>query len=263
MNWLCMTAAIFEKRHTAAVFSVVYFKSGGELMIKNYNDFVNVLLDAGFSMGGGNREEIYAVVPWGWDESPPYDTPVRWHTGDAETDPWEWRMRVLDERSDIAYGKLFFKKSGYITKEWYPYFLAARRGTRSFRDEYSAGAVSRFAKRIYETVSEHDILPLHAIKQLAGFSREDKSVFDRALTELQMKLFLTMCGRQQKLSQKGEEYGWSSTVFCTTERFFGGDVFEKAAKLDEKKSVDEITQRILELNPDAPHKKIVKFIKGQ
>ena len=31
---------------------------------------------------------------------------------DPETDPWEWRIRVLDERDDIAYAKLFYKKSG-------------------------------------------------------------------------------------------------------------------------------------------------------
>ena len=80
-------------------------------MILGYNDFVNSLLDAGFSMGGGNSEGIFSVVSWSWNEAPPYDTPVRWHTGDPETDPWEWRIRVLDERDDIAYAKLFFKKS--------------------------------------------------------------------------------------------------------------------------------------------------------
>ena len=85
--------------------------------IYNYTDFVEALLKAGFSMGGGNSDGVFALVPWSWEETPPYDTPVRWHTGDAETDPWEWRMRVLDERGDIAYGKVFFKKSGFITKE--------------------------------------------------------------------------------------------------------------------------------------------------
>jgi len=231
-------------------------------MILNYDDFVAALLYAGFSMGGGNSEGIYAVVPWSWDETPPYATPVRWHTGDAETDPWEWRMRVLDERNDIAYAKLFFKKSGYITKEWYPYFLAARRGGRSFEDEYSDGKLSHFAKRIYTVVTENGSLPLHAIKQIAGFAKEDKSQFDRSLTELQTKLYLTMCGRQQKLSQKGEEYGWSSTVFCTTESFFGDTAFEKAANLTENEAIEKITEKVLQLNPSAPQKKIVKFIKG-
>ena len=101
-------------------------------MIRNFDDFVKALLDAGFSMGGSNSEGMYSIIPWNWNEEPPYETSVRWHTGDAETDPWEWRIRVLDERNDIAYSKLFFKKSGFITKKWYPFFLAVRRAGMDF-----------------------------------------------------------------------------------------------------------------------------------
>ena len=220
------------------------------------------MLDVGFSMGGGNNEGIYSIIPWSWNEEPPYDTPVRWHTGDAETDPWEWRMRVLNESNDIAYSKLFFKKSGYITKEWYPYFLSVRRGDNSFDDEYSDGKISHFAKRIYDVVRENVNLPLDAIKSIAEFSKDDKSGFDRALTELQMKMYLTMCGRQHKLSQRGEEYGWASTVFCTTENFFGEDVFEKASHISTEEATTKISEQIMKLNPDAPPKKIIKFIKG-
>lgn len=230
--------------------------------IQNYNDFVTVLLDAGFSMGGGNSEGIFAAISWNWKEDPPYDTPVRWHTGDTDTDPWEWRMRVLDERNDIAYGKLFFKKSGYISKEWYPYFLAVRRGGKSFADAYADGEISRFAKRIYDVILEYEILPLHAIKQIARFSKEDASGFDRALAELQMNMYITMCGRQQKVSRKGEEYGWSSTVFCTAERFFGSEVFEKAAKITKREAEEIITEQIYKLNPEAQERRTSKFIKG-
>lgn len=93
----------------------------------------------------------------------PYETPVRWHTGDPETDPWEWRIRVLEEKEDIVYAKLFFNKSGYITKEWYPYFLAVRRGGRTLMEEYEDGKVSYFAKRIYEIIAQSEAMPLHVI----------------------------------------------------------------------------------------------------
>ena len=232
------------------------------VQIKHYDDFVNALLSAGFSMGGGNDEGIFALVPWSWEESPPYDTPVRWHTGNPDTDPWEWRMRVLDERRDIAYGKVFSKKSGFITKDWAPYFLAARRGKDDFEGAYAGGTLSHAAKRIYNLILEYGTLPLHAIKQLGSFSAEDKSRFDGALTELQMRMYLTMCGRQQKLSQKGEEYGWYSTVFCTTEQFWGEDVFARAAAITKDDSINAITQQVLVLNPQAEEKKINKFILG-
>jgi len=231
-------------------------------MINNYNEFVETLLSAGFSMGGGNDEGIYAVIPWGWNEEPPYETPVRWHTEDPETDPWEWRMRVLDERNDIAYAKLFFKKSGFITKEWYPYFLAVRRSGISFEEAYENGTISHVAKRIYDTIASNGALPLHGIKELAGFTKDEKSVFDKAITELQTRMFLTMCGRQQKLSQKGMEYGWSSTVFCTTESFFGEAAEGEAAKITTNEAFEKIKSQILKLNPEAQDKKINKFIYG-
>lgn len=230
--------------------------------IKNYDDFVSALLEAGFSMGGGNSEDVFSLITWNWDEQPPYDTPVRWHTGDPETDPWEWRMRVLDERDDIAYAKFFFKKSGYITKEWIPYFLTARRGNMLFEEAYEEGLISNYGKRIYSVVAEHEILPLHAIKQLAGFGKEEKSQFDRALIELQMKMYLTMSGRQQKISGKGEEYGWSSTVFCTTERYWGEEIFKESGNMEKAEAIEKITKQIYTLNQDADQKKVMRFIKG-
>lgn len=233
-----------------------------QIQISNYKDFVDVLLKVGFSMGGGNSEGIFSAIPWSWNEEPPYDTPVKWHTGDPKTDPWEWRMRVLDERKDISYAKVFFKKSGYITKDWAPFFIAIRRGNRCFEEDYKNGIISHYAKRIYEVIQENGTLPVHVIKQLAGFGKEDKTQFDRALVELQMNMFLTMCGRQQKRSRKGEEYGWSSTVFCTTEDFWGEEVFEQAASMKESDAIEEITNHIRSLNPMAKSNKIIKFIRG-
>ena len=231
-------------------------------MIQNYADFIETLLKAGFSMGGGNNEGVFSVIGWNWNEAPPYETPVRWHTGDPETDPWEWRMRVLDERDDIAYAKLFFRKSGFITKEWYPYFLAARRSGMSFEEEYTSGKISQLAKKIYDIILEYEVLPLHAIKQIAGITRENKSRFDRTMIELQKNMILTMCGRKRKLSQKGEEYGWSSTVFCRVESYFGDEIFQQAGQIDKQKAVEKISEQIYKLNPEAESKKISKFIYG-
>lgn len=231
-------------------------------MVQNYDDFVRELLKTGFSMGGGNDEGIYAVVPFSWNEDHPYDTPVVWHTGSPDTDPWEWRMRVLDERTDIAYGKFFFKKSGFITEAWFPYFLAARRKGLSFEEAFLCGTISQFAKRIYDVIESAGNIPLHTLKELAHIDKDDKSKFESALTELQMKLYITMCGRQQKTSLTGNDYGWSSTVFCTTEKFWGEAVFEKASKLAPEEAIQAIHTQIKTITPTADEKKVMKFIKG-
>jgi len=238
--------------------------------LSNFSDFVKILLDSGFSIGGGNDEGIYAIIDFDWPDVPP-GSPIKWHTGDPETDPWEWRIRVLNERGDVAYSKCFFKKSGYITQEFYPYFLALRRGgranrrgVRNLQDEYADGLISNSAKRIYEAVQEHGELPLHDIKAFSGFGRDDKSRFDAALTELQMRLYLTICGARRRMNAKGEEYGWNATSFCTAERFWEDtDVFERAAELDEAAAYAAIRERVYALNPKADEKKIRKFAYGR
>lgn len=86
-------------------------------MIRNFDDFCRELRQCGFSMGGGSAKGIVALIDFDWQTQEALETPVRWHCGDPEIDPWEWRMRVLEECTDIAYAKVFFKTSGFITKE--------------------------------------------------------------------------------------------------------------------------------------------------
>jgi len=232
------------------------------MVLCNFSDFVQILLDSGFTMGSGNDDGVFAIVDFDWLDAPP-GSPIRWHTGDRETDPWEWRIRVLNERSDVAYSKCFFRKSGYITQEFYPYFLALRRRGHELRDEYEDGLISYYARRIYDVVREYGELPLHEIKTFGGFGREDKSRFDSALTELQMRLYLTICGARRRMNAKGEEYGWETTVFCSTERFWEKtDVFACAARLDETAAYAAIRERVHRLNPDADEKRVQKFAYG-
>ncbi len=227
-------------------------------MVQNYNEFCDMLIKSGFSMGGGSDKGIYAIVPFDWTQQPE-DTPVRWHTGDMDTDPWEWRTRVLEERSDIAYAKVFFKSSGYITEEWYPYFLAVRRKGKSFEEMWQDGLVSEPAKRIYYAVSKGVRVAAHDIKRLAGLESADSAQIEKALTELQMKMYITICGKTQKLNKFGEPYGWSSMVYSTPEEFWHKESFEE---ISPDEAADKIRERISELNPEARQNKIQKFIFG-
>ena len=225
-------------------------------MVNCFEEFCEEIIKCGFSMGGGNAKGIYAVVPFDWQTTIP-GCPVKWHTGDPETDPWEWRMRVLEERKDIAYGKVFFGTSGYITKEWYPYFLTVRRSGMDFSEWYEEGKANQLEKLIYDAIRENKKIALHDIKTVCGITKETSGQFDKALTNLQKNLFVTMCGRMPKLNKKGEPYGWNSTVFCTVETFWGEDLF---TDISYEEAYQKIHDQILRLNPDAEEKVIRKFI---
>jgi hypothetical protein len=232
-------------------------------MLRGYKDFTAALRKAGFSLAGGSPKGIYSVVPFSWEEQPYIgDSPIRWHTEDPETDPWEWRMRVLAEEEDIAYAKLFFRIGGYITKEWYADFLACRRGGMEFEDAWAEGSISFAAKRIWEAVQAGGSPLLPELKALAGFGREENGAFEQALTELQMRMFLTICGQGRRRNKYGEEYGWHCTRFCTPERFWGGDFVAAAGEIDPAEAEARITRRVLELNPEAKKATIRRFIYG-
>ncbi len=225
-------------------------------MIKNYNDFCQELKICGFTLNGKSKG-IYSIIPdWAVQD----DSPIKWHTEDAETDPWEWRMRVLEEYDDIAYGKLFFNTSGYITKEWYPYFLTIRRKGKELEEEYYDGNISAMEKKIYDIIVENGVVSLDVIKKLAGVTKEDKSKFDRAITHLQMKMYITMCGKSKKISRSGNEFGWNSTVFCTVEKFWGEEFVESSFNISIDEAEQKIRKQLYSLNPDAEEKNICKFI---
>ena len=95
------------------------------------------------------------------------------------------------------------------------------------------------------------------MKRECEISKESAGRFERALTNLQKNLFLTMCGRSQKLSCSGEPYGWNSTVFTTVEEFWGEDL---TLNITADAAYEKIRERILLLNPDAKEKDIKKFI---
>lgn len=172
----------------------------------------------------------------------PYFGPgIRWHTGDPETDPWEWRVRAMG-CGDLCYGKLFARKGGFIARPWYPLFLAARR-RGSFEEAYGAGLLRYEAKRIHGALAGNGPLPVHELKTLAGFRREERAAFDAALTDLQMQLYAAMCGVTRKRNARGEAYGWQSTCFCLAEQLFPGALAEAEA-LDREEAAGRLEERL-------------------
>jgi len=230
-------------------------------LIRSYNDFIRELQAVGFSQFGGSKDSVATLFRYGWNTQPE-ECPVQWFSGDPDRDPWHWRERVVTERNDVAYSKVFFRKAGFITREWYPYFLNLRRKGRGFEDAYADGLHSRAALRIHECLKRNGALPVHELKPMAGFCREEKPAFERALAELQMGLYITVCGHAQKISRAGESYGWASDVYCLVEEFFPEEVFEAAALLEPEEAAEKIEEQVYKFNPQAEPKKVRKFIYG-
>ena len=49
-----------------------------------------------------------------------------WWSDDPDRDPWAWRMEIAS-RDDIAYGKFFDRKAGFISMPWFPIYWNSMR----------------------------------------------------------------------------------------------------------------------------------------
>lgn len=223
--------------------------------IDSFADFCEEIQKAGFSMGGGNNEGIFSIEKY-------YSDRIIYHTGDADTDPWEWRIRGITERDNLAYSKLFFKKGGWITKEWYPYFLAIRRKGKSFEEVYYDGLLPILAKEVYSLISERPDISLYEIKNVLTLGNNRKTELDKVINDLQMTMFITISGQKQKISAEGKPYGWPVTTFSTIETFWGQSIMDRSKEIDLETATEMIVKRIMELNENANRKKVKKFLAG-
>ena len=217
------------------------------MIINNFTDFCTVMQTLGFSVSGGN-ETILNLHRY-------YSDKIRHHTYDPDTDPWEWRIRSVTECDNLAYAKVFNFKGSWITKEWYPYFLAVRRNGEDFDDMYSAGVISGMERDVYNVIRESGEIAMHDIKRTLNISRESNSKYESALVKLQMKMFITICGETHKTNKFGEPYGWGINVFKTVEDFFGDLPF-----IEKDTAAEAITEQICKFHPEATDEDIIRFI---
>lgn len=178
-----------------------------------------------------------------------------WWTGDTERDPWEWRI-IIARRGNIAYGKFFGGRAGFITKKWLPLFSNFRRDGYDFDSLWEDGKASRRQKKIMDCFDEDTEIFSNELKAKAGFGKEGEKGFDSVVNGLQMQMYLVVRDFQQKKNKKGEPYGWAIAVYCTPEHLFGYKTMSDAYKESPAESCKKITEHVREKYKDATEKQI-------
>lgn len=150
-----------------------------------------------------------------------------WWTGDPASDPWEWRM-LLAARDEIAYGKFFDQKAGFVSKEWFPAFANYRRDGYDFDALFDEGLAPYRAKKLMDALALDEqmrgrALPTYELKELAGFGNGGEKNFPGVLTQLQMQTYLIMGDFRRRRNKRGEPYGWHIAVMMTPETKWGYD----------------------------------------
>lgn len=184
-----------------------------------------------------------------------------WWTGNIENDPWEWR-EIIARSGEIAYGKFFDKKAGFISKEWLPYFVNYRRDGYDFDSLYDDEKASIKQKKIMDLFlsegSENEYYS-NELKQKAGFGKDGDKGLEGIVTGLQMQIYICCKDFRQRNNKKGEAYGWPIAVYSTPENIFGRELVTSAYTETAVESGKRIAKYIYETYPIATADQIKKF----
>ena len=185
--------------------------------------------------------------------------PDYWWSSDEAHDPWEWR-RVIAATGDIAYGKFFQKKAGFISKTWFPEFVNARRDGYDFDARYDDQLAKNKCKNIMDLFLDREELYSFEIKKLANYGKNGEKNFDGMLTELQMQTYLVVRDFRKKKNKAGEDYGWSVAVYSTPEHMWGRDYVTEEYHKDPKESREKIASYMKQRFPQITEKQLQKTI---
>jgi hypothetical protein len=220
--------------------------------LSNIEDLKNLIFDTGFIPLFRNQITGFSVEELTRNHG--------WWTGDPETDPWDWR-RQLSENRNIAYGKFFNGKSGFISRKWLPYFVAMRRDGYDFESLYLQGKAPGKCRKIMTLFGKYPELPSYEIKKLAGFHSDGEKGFEGALIWLQMMTYITVVKLERKRNKFGEFYGWHVSNYSTTEEKFGYKSILSANLIGKENAKRKIITRLLTFNPQLSESTVESFIK--
>lgn len=173
-----------------------------------------------------------------------------WWTDDPAQDPWKWR-ELIAQSGEVAYGKFFGGKAGFISKAWFPHFANWRRDGYDFDSRWDEELASIRCKKIMDQFIRRDELLSNELKQLAGFGSGGEKNFDGTVTELQMQTYLVVRGFRRRLNKKGIEYGWPISVYTTPEALWGYDHITSAYALPPAQSKIRILTQLQRCFPQA------------
>lgn len=185
--------------------------------------------------------------------------PEYWWCGDPELDPWEWR-EIIARSGEVAYGKFFDKKAGFISQKWLPYFANYRRDGYDFDALWDDQKASRRQKKIMDVFEEKDEVYSNELKKEAGFGKEGEKGFDGTITDLQTMTYLVVRDFRQRKNKKGELYGWPIAIYSKPEAIWGRELVASKYSEDPFQSGEAIAKHIMDVYPIATTKQINKII---
>ncbi|MCR4602821.1 MAG: hypothetical protein K5683_04740 [Prevotella sp.] len=166
---------------------------------------------------------------------------------------WKWKGEIVTE-GNIAYGKFFAGKAGFIARQWWPDFCNYRRSV------HPAPAEGSIEETILLTLAEHGSLITRQLRAACGFTGPKmRSRFDSYVTRLQSACRIVTEDFVYPQDKKGHEYGWGWSLLTTPEQLYGREACQ--CSRTPQQSLDAIMNHLLQQLPKLPEEDIYRLIR--
>lgn len=219
------------------------------MMIRTQEDLEDLIEEWGFVPFFSNEIEGFSI-------SEQIDRKL-WFT--AEEGPWEWKGRIA-LKGKCAYGKLFGKKAGFVSRKWFADLLNYRRDGYDFDALYDEGKAPDKDREIIDLLGEYHALTTKEIKPLLGYGKNGRKGYDTIITRLQMETYVIVKNFVYAMDKNGAFYGWGIAQYTTPEEMFGEAYVRRAYKRDPEESLKRIIKQIRKIVPGADEETVRRFI---
>jgi len=209
------------------------YRRNGHSSIKNERQALAFINTVGFCLASRSNG---IELPNLWDAVVEHDS-----TSNGDTRQYylsyAWDIQeLIPNHNSVYYGKVFKRKPSIISREFFPYFYALSERTGAgdeYKTEFKQGKLSSVAKDMMDILTKGDPISAKELRSaLEQKGRGTENGFDRALDELQRKMFICrVVGERSKFSSQ-----WAPITKC-----FAAEV-RKAKKI----TFDDARQKLLE-----------------
>lgn len=176
-------------------------------LLTNYQDFLDRVDELGFM----SLSALGSVLPMLSQET----SGAAWHTGDPETDPWQWKDRAAHEKR-LAYGCLIGGHKGFVSARMYPLFVVAYQPLEWMEERWISGIISQTTWELWQLFEKKTTLDTSEIRREIGVTaKSGGSRVDASARDLQREFYITVSGNRRKLDRHGRPYGWPACVYET------------------------------------------------
>ena len=138
---------------------------------------------------------------------------------------------------------VFNNKTGFISREWFPYFANARRDGYDFDAAWDDGLVQRRYKAIMDLCEDGGMHPGFELKPAAGFGKEGYKNFDGCIAQLQMQMYLIIRKFERRRNKRGQTYGMAVSYYQKPEALWGYEHVTGAYKEEPSDSAERILHK--------------------